>query len=186
LTPDQVQGRPSPIIVSALFGSEDFRWLDGQRKRWFPPERNVLPVHLTLFHHLPPSVEQEVTRRLREECQDSVPDAVISSVISLGGGTAYRVASPGLEGIRERLRDAFAPLLTPQDAAGWRAHITIQNKVTQEAARQLRTDLERDFKPRRLKIDGLAAWRYEGGPWTPIAAYRFGSGQAMKTPPMPG
>ncbi|MGK3899645.1 hypothetical protein ABI062_15425, partial [Enterococcus faecium] len=61
-----VDGGPAPIIVSALFGDRDFAWLDGLRRAHFPPERNVLPAHLTLFHHLPPSVEHELRALLAQ------------------------------------------------------------------------------------------------------------------------
>ena len=46
---------PAPIIVTALFGRADQGWFDAQRAAYFPPERNVLAAHCTLFHHLPPS-----------------------------------------------------------------------------------------------------------------------------------
>ena len=173
---------PAPIIVSALFGPEDHRWLDDQRKVHFAADRNVLAAHLTLFHHLPPSVEAELRQRLREACRAPSPVASITSVMSLGTGTAYRVHSVELEHMREHLAAAFEPVLIPQDAAGWRPHVTIQNKVKPAAARALRAQLEADFKPRTVTIAGLAAWWYRGGPWEPIAAYRFGSGQKMDPP----
>jgi hypothetical protein len=172
----------APIIVSALFGAEDHRWLDDQRRQHFPPDRNVLAAHLTLFHHLPPSVADELCDRLRDECRASAPVADITSVMSLGAGTAYRVRSPELEHLRERLAAAFEPLLIPQDLAVWHPHVTIQNKVKPAAARALKAQLETDFRPRPIAIAGLSAWWYRGGPWEPIAAYRFGSGHKMDPP----
>jgi 2'-5' RNA ligase superfamily len=174
--------RPAPIIVSALFGPEDHRWLDDQRKAHFPVERNVLAAHLTLFHHLPPSIVDELCQRLRDECRAPAPLAEITSVISLGAGTAYRVRSPELEHLRERMASAFEQLLIPQDLAAWHPHVTIQNKVKPAAARALKTQIETEFRPRRIVIAGIAAWWYCGGPWEPIAAYRFGSGQKMDLP----
>jgi len=42
----------------------------------------------------------------------------------------------------------------------------VQNKVEPSAARALADSLEADFRPRPLKIAGLAAWHYrEGGSW---------------------
>ncbi|RZL99804.1 MAG: 2'-5' RNA ligase family protein, partial [Sphingomonas sp.] len=46
----------APIIVTAVFGAEDFAWADGLRRAHFPPDRNIVPAHLTLFHHLAPSL----------------------------------------------------------------------------------------------------------------------------------
>ena len=54
----------APIIVTALFGAEDQAWFDRQRKAFFPPERNYLAAHLTLFHHLAPGLLPELKQRL--------------------------------------------------------------------------------------------------------------------------
>lgn len=170
---------PAPIIVSALFGSEDHAWLDAQRKTHFPPDRNVLAAHLTLFHHLPPTIEDELKHRLKSACMDAPPRATLTGLISLGRGVAYRVASPELEDIRAEIAEAFAPLLLPQDKAGWRPHVTIQNKVEPVAAKALLAALSATFRPQPLAIAGLAAWWYRGGPWEPLAAYRFGGGRLI-------
>ncbi len=164
---------PAPIIVTALFGPEDFARLDAARRAHFPPERNMLDAHLTLFHHLPPSVLPELTTRLRIAAAAPEPPAILAGPMLLGRGVAYRVASPGLAAIRAELADAFAPLLTPQDRAGWRPHVTIQNKVDPAAARKLFADIAAGFAPRPLAIAGLAAWWYRGGPWEAIARFPF-------------
>jgi 2'-5' RNA ligase superfamily len=170
----------APIIVSALFGPEDHRWLDNQRKEYFPPERNVLAAHLTLFHHLPPSAEGELCQRLRGLCRRPAPAARITALMSLGRGVAYRIECPDLASLRGELASAFAGMLTPQDQAGWRPHVTIQNKVEPAAARALLASLEPDFRSRPLAIVGLAAWWYRGGPWALIGGFRFGSGHRME------
>jgi 2'-5' RNA ligase superfamily len=170
----------APIIVSALFGAEDHRWLDAQRKAHFPPDRNLLAAHLTLFHHIPPSVKAELCQRLKNACLEPAPHASISGVISLGRGVAYRVDCPGLEGIRAELADAFSSLLMPQDKAGWRAHVTIQNKVEPRVAKSLLAALTETFCSRPVQIAGLAAWWYRDGPWEAIGAWRFGGGQWMQ------
>ncbi len=165
----------APIIVSALFAPEDQAWFDRLRAAHFPPERNHLAAHLTLFHHLPPSVEDELKRRLSEEARGvRAPAARLVAPYSLGRGVAYRIDSPELEAIRARLAEAFAGLLTPQDQAGWRAHVTVQNKVEPAAAKALLGDLSRDFVSRPVRIAGLAAYWYRGGPWEPISRNMFG------------
>lgn len=175
----------APIIVSALFGQPDFQWFDAQRRAHFPPERNRLPAHLTMFHHLPPSAEPELLRRLRDACVAPPPVARAKGVISLGRGVAYAIDCPDLERIREDLVEAFAGMLVPQDRAGWRPHVTIQNKVSPHEASALLETLKAGFRPRVIEIAGLAAWRYRDGPWEPIDAYRFGGGQRMLTPKTP-
>lgn len=162
-----------PIIVTAIFGDGDNGWLQEFRRLHYPPERNRVPAHLTLFHHLPPGVEGELGRRLATYASTPAPIAMIAGVIDLGGGTAFRVASEELEDIRYDMRPAFHGLLTPQDAAPWRPHITIQNKVEPREARHLQQRLRAGFEPRPLHIRGLASWRYLGGPWEPIKTHIF-------------
>ena len=54
-----------PLIVTAELGPEDFAWLNGLRRQHFPPERNQLAAHLTMFHAIPPSAESELRQILR-------------------------------------------------------------------------------------------------------------------------
>jgi hypothetical protein len=163
----------APLIVSALFGAEDFAWLESLRRAHYPPERNRLPAHLTLFHHLPPSVAPELRHRLAEISRCAPPAAETAGLIDMGGGTALRIHSPALEAIRGQLAEAFTGLLTPQDQAGWRPHVTIQNKVSAAEARQLRETLKNQLKRRALRIDGLAAWAYREGAWEPLSRHMF-------------
>jgi hypothetical protein len=121
--------------------------------------------------------------RLREATRDAPPPAMIDGLMSLGYGVAYRVRSAALEAARDGIAEAFTDLLMPQDQATWRPHVTIQNKTKPAVAKALLAELEAGFQPRPLIIAGLAAWHYRGGPWSPIAAYRFDGGHAMKVPP---
>ena len=162
-----------PLIISALLGSEGFAWLDGLRRAYFPPERNRLPAHLTLFHHLPPTLAAELKQRLGEITRVRRPQAEAAGLIDLGGGVAIRIVSPELEKMRADLANAFAGLLTPQDQAGWRPHVTIQNKVASSEARALKSRLETDFRPRGLRIDGLAVSAYRDGLWAPVSRHMF-------------
>ena len=163
----------APIIVTALLGAGDFAWADGLRRAHYPADRNRVPAHITLFHHLPPSVAEELREQLRAETRVAAPTARVSGLRHLGQGVALQVESAGLEALRERLADHFSGLLTPQDQAGWRPHITIQNKVTPGEAKALLTALRTDFVPSPLKIAGLASWWYRGGPWEPLSEHRF-------------
>ncbi len=155
----------APIIVTALLGPADFAWADGLRRAHFPPERNQVAAHMTLFHHLPPMLLAEIGQRLKAACAGPSPPARLAGLMDLGGGVAFRVESDGLMAIRDDLADAFTGMLTPQDLAPPRLHITVQNKVKPAEARALKEALAADFRPRPLKIVGLAAWHYLGGPW---------------------
>lgn len=163
----------APIILTATMGAADFAWANALRRRHFPPERNVLDAHITLFHHLPPSILPELRQRMRALCAAPPPPAMLAAVISLGRGVAFRVDSPALDVMRTELAAAFVGLLTPQDRASPRLHITVQNKVSVEEARKLHWEMAADFRPRRLAIAGLAAWLYRGGPWEAAGEARF-------------
>ena len=164
----------APIIVTALFGGEDQAWFDRQRKAFFPPERNHLAAHLTLFHHLAPGLLPELKQRLNGHTRGiAAPPARIAGLLSLGRGVAYRIESDALEDIRDSIGQAFAPMLNPQDRAGWRPHVTVQNKVAPRDARALLERLEHEFAPRTVRIAGLATFYYRGGPWEAISRHMF-------------
>lgn len=165
---------PAPIIVTALMGRQDQAAFDALRRAHFPPERNYLDAHLTLFHHLPPSLEDELRRRLNDTTRGQrAPVAKAASLMSLGRGVAVKIESPGLAAIRSDLSEAFGSVLTPQDAGGWRPHVTIQNKVAPNIAKLLLATLSRDFRPHPVEIAGLAVWYYRGGPWEFISRHMF-------------
>jgi hypothetical protein len=161
----------APIIVTAVLGAADQAWLDRRRAAYYPAERNFLSAHLTMFHHLPPSLEGEVRDRLGEVARGGMPDARIAGLISLGRGVAYRIESADLEDVRAYLADMWAAVLTPQDRAAWRPHVTIQNRADPADARALLAELKADFRPRPLAIAGYAAWWYRGGPWEPLSRH---------------
>lgn len=164
-----------PLIVTADFASADFTWLNGLRRTHFPPERNQVPAHLTLFHALPPFAEAEVRSRLAQLARSPAPKASIEGLMNLGGGVALRIVSPDLDRIRSELGSGLHGLLTAQDSRGWRPHVTIQNKVAPKVARALLEELDRGFSVRPLGIAALALHRYLGGPWEPLQRYPFRS-----------
>lgn len=155
-----------PLIVTAALPPEIFGRADALRRAHFPPERNVLSAHLTLFHAIPPSCEIEL-RSLLSDIGTSFPpaEARIDRIISLGRGTALAVESEALMELREIIADRFAGSLTAQDSHRPRFHITIQNKVSPHDARALQAQLSPGFTPRSFTIPALEAHFYRGGPW---------------------
>jgi hypothetical protein len=162
-----------PLIVTADFAPSDFAWLDGLRRAHYPVDQNRVPVHLTMFQGLPPSAVEDVRRQLALHSAGPPPRASIAGLMNLTSGVAFRVVSDELEAVRDSIADHFHGLLCALDAAGWRPHITIQNKVPPKQARALIAELEHDFRPRRLGIAGLSVHRYRGGPWETISTYAF-------------
>ena len=161
------------LIITAELGDADFAWLDALRRRHYPPDRNQVPAHLTLFHALPPSAEPEARARLAAAVRCPAPRATIAGLMDLGGGVAFRVVSEDLDRIRDALANDLHGLLGAQDSGGWRPHVTILNKVSNREARALLQALEAGFAPRTLAIKGLALHRYLGGPWEQLARYAF-------------
>ncbi|HJR83250.1 MAG TPA: 2'-5' RNA ligase family protein [Sphingomicrobium sp.] len=161
------------LIVTAELGAEDFGWLNDLRRHHYPPERNQLPAHLTMFHVLPPSAEQEVRQLLAGLVARAAPRAFIAGVMDLGGGAAFRIASDELDDIRAEIADRLTGLLTAQDRAGWSAHVTIQNKVPPREAKTLIHALGSQFDMRPIRIAGLGLHRYLGGPWETLRSYSF-------------
>ena len=162
-----------PLIVTAELGSEDLAWLNDLRRRHYPAERNQLPAHLTMFHALPPSAEQEIRQVLAGLAARPAPRAFIAGVMDLGGGAAFRIASDELDNIRAEIAGRLTGLLTAQDRAGWSAHVTIQNKVPPREAKTLIRALANQFDRRPVRIAGLGLHRYLGGPWKTLRTYSF-------------
>jgi hypothetical protein len=162
-----------PLIVTAELGHEDFAWLNDLRRRHYPVDRNRLAAHLTMFHALPPSAEQQVRHLLAAIAVQRAPPAFIAGMMDLGGGAAFRIASDELDTIRAEIADRLTGLLTAQDQAGWSAHVTIQNKVPPREAKALIQALGNQFDRRPIRIAGLGLHRYLGGPWETLRTYSF-------------
>ena len=163
-----------PIIMTAVMGKSDFSWANSLRKKYFPPERNFLSAHITLFHHLPPQALAEIKSALAEITGAyPAPEARLQRLIHLGRGVAYQLHSPDLLDMRMELAARFHGLLVAQDQQTPRLHITIQNKVEPAVAKELLTMLEAEFEPRPFIIHGLAIDYYMGGPWQRIQDYPF-------------
>jgi hypothetical protein len=162
-----------PLIVTAELGPEDFAWLNELRRQHFPPERNQLNAHLTMFHAVPPSAESELRQILRTAAELRLPSAWIGGTMNLGGGVALRVVSDELSAIRTEIAHRLHGLLTAQDSAGRSAHVTIQNKVPPRDARALLEAIGEQFSQRPIRISGLGLHRYLGGPWGTLQTYAF-------------
>ena len=121
--------------------------------------------------------ESTRTRWSRSSAKPAAPlpfTGFVAGVLSFGRGVAYEIDAPALVGLRQDLAIAFSRWLSDQDRQRYRPHVTIQNKADPAAARRLLTSLEEDFARWPLRIEGLALWRYRGGPWEAAATCRFG------------
>ena len=164
----------APLIVTLGFDPMTFERLDALRTRFFPPERNRVPAHLSLFHALPGPESEAVADALEAAASGSptIPLRFLA-VMPLGSGMALKVDAPGLSRVHRRLADTFEPWLTPQDRQPLRPHVTLMNKADRHAARHALEQYRAEFEP----VDGLGVsldlWAYLGGPWRPLARYPF-------------
>lgn len=149
-------------------------WATRLRTEHFPPERNHLDAHVTLFHALPPACEQELRDVLARMVRDNPPvPARLEGVMSLGRGTALGLSSPAMLDLRESLADRFHGMLTPQDQHAPRLHVTVQNKVSSAEAKALQALLGAQVEPRDFVFRGFALHRYLGGPWEFVREWVF-------------
>ncbi len=163
-----------PLIVTLQMDQDTFQIFDKLRQQHFPPERNVVPAHVTLFHALPGEEEPAVSATLRRVCQETRPLTIsFPGVRFFGHGVAIEVEGAGLLAVRRRLASVWQPWLSAQDRQPFRPHITVQNKVSPTEARALFEHLRPSWQPFAGRGEGLHLWRYLGGPWEPVQAFAF-------------
>jgi 2'-5' RNA ligase len=148
-------------------------WADGLRQAHFPPERNRLRAHVTLFHALPPTIEDELRQVLADLAADPAPPARISGLMKLGNGTALAIDSPDMVALHGIVAERMHGLLTRQDAQPLKLHVTIQNKVSAEASRDLQAELGATLQPRSFRFRSFGLYAYEDGLWRPIRDFPF-------------
>lgn len=164
----------APFIVTAELPGDVFAWANGLRQTHFPPDRNKLAAHVTLFHSLAPSLREELPRELaRLAGEYAPPEAEIDGLMDLGGGTALFIRSSGMQAIRGELADLFFTMLTAQDRGKKKLHITVQNKVDRAAARALQAQLGATMSARRFAFTGLGLHIYRDPYWESLGVWKF-------------
>jgi len=166
--------RAAPLILTLALDERSFAFFDEQRRRYFPPARNFIPAHLTLFHHLPGDRVETIRDRLSGYCSVQPRFRLdVTNLRSLGRGVAYALQSPELATLRGALAQEWAEWLTPQDRQKHQPHVTVQNNVEPTSARTLLMELSKGFAPFTATGTGLDLWWYRGGPWELVQHYRF-------------
>ena len=169
-----MSGGDAPLILTAELPADLHGRFTDLRAEHFPPERNYLEAHVTLFHALPAQCEDEVRRYLARLVGETAPvEGRVEGLMSLGGGTAIKLVSPDMLDLRDRIADHFHGMLTNQDQHRPRLHVTIQNKVTSKEAKALQAQLSGVIQPRDFTFRGLALYAYRGGPWEFLRRFAF-------------
>ena len=164
----------APLILTLRLDEASFTRFDAERRLHIPHERNFIPAHLTLFHHLPGSRYEDVSEALAARAARQSPFPLdVTGLRFLGQGTAYAIESVVLSSLRSEIAALFSADLTRQDAQGFRAHVTIQNKIEAGPAKRLFEALSASFLPFEATATGLILWHYRGGPWELAGQYAF-------------
>lgn len=163
-----------PLILTLKLDQTTFEQVNALRQQYFPPERNFLPAHVTLFHALPGDQALSIRQRLQTlSSQTSRLPLHLPTLRCLGQGVAIEICAPPFVQLRQTLAKIWGEWLNAQDQQGYRPHITIQNKVAAEAARQLYDQLVDGWHPLNGYGEGLLLWHYRGGPWELITEFSF-------------
>lgn len=166
--------KTAPLILTLALDQRSFAFLDEQRRRYFPPERNFIPAHLTLFHQLPGERVAAIQDLLEQTSREQARFALsVTGLRSLGRGVAYTLDAPELTCFRSTLAREWGSWLTAQDRQKHQPHVTIQNNVDPKDARDLLLRLEAEFVPFEATGIGVDLWWYRGGPWEKVARSAF-------------
>lgn len=162
----------NPLILTLELDPEAFDFFSELRDKHFPPERNFLKAHLTLFHQLPKA--PFIANTLAALAQQQAPLSLrVADLMFFGRGVAYKLESDELQQLHRYLQKQYHRFLIAQDRQKLRPHITIQNKVTPQEARELESSLRQSFTPFEIQGSGFQLWEYQGGPWAPYQSFPF-------------
>jgi 2'-5' RNA ligase len=163
-----------PLILTLKFDQTTFKQTNTLRQQHFPPERNVVPAHVMLFHQLPDHQISTISQTLQTLCtQTQRFPFSLPGLQFLGNGVAIKVSAPALMQLHKSLTTIWESWLIPQDRQSYRPHITIQNKVTPETSRQLYEGLAAEWQPITGWGEGLLLWHYHQGPWELAREFPF-------------
>ena len=171
-----------PLILTVKLDADSFGFFDALRREHFPPERNFLAAHITLFHHLPGEEISKIEDDLRRVCSEyKAFEMRFPSLRFLGKGTAAEIESAELLRLRSTLAALWSERLTAQDRQKFKPHITIQNKVAPDEVRRLYEALQADWQTQTGVAVGLQLWHYLGGPWKLAGEFLFKNGNNSKS-----
>lgn len=162
-----------PLLVVAELPSDLFAWADALRRAHYPPDRNRMGAHVTLFHGLPPSADREVRVLLAELAMRSPPEAVMAGVMDLGRGTALAIDSNGMTALHAEMAERLHGLIQQKDARPLRLHVTVQNKVPPADALALQASLAAPDIRRGFRFHGLGLYEWTGAIWRQARVYPF-------------
>jgi len=164
----------APLILTLALDDRSRAFFEAERRRSFPPERNFIPAHLTLFHKLPGEHRATIERDIDALASAQRPLSLeVTGLRSLGRGVAYTLSSSELTSLRQKLAQCWEAWLGPQDRQKHQPHVTVQNKAEPQEAKALLSELTAAFEPFTAMGVGLDLWWYRGGPWEKARRFPF-------------
>lgn len=162
------------LIVTLQLDPESHDYFTALRTRYFPPERNYLSAHITLFHALPRAELAAVSHALAKVAGDTAPFPIgFSTLQRWNRGFSVKVDCPELLSVRGKLAGGFAPLLSAQDRQKYQPHLTLMNKAEEAQARLAYETFSAAWVPRQARALGLELHTYANGPWIQENGYPF-------------
>ena len=157
------------MILTFGFDPDSFARLAPLRERHFPPARNFIPVHVTLFQQLPTHEQPRILGDLATEAKTASLPFAATGILDFAGGAAIDLECPEGVVLQQRLRRSWRDILSDSDDRKRKLHVTIQNKTDRDSAKRTQAALRAGFTPWRGFLDRLILWHYRGGPWERIA-----------------
>lgn len=164
----------APFLVTLGMDPASFGRLDTLRNRYYPPHRNIVPAHVSLFHKLPADEQAAIGGTLAHAAAKLPPIPLhFGRLEKLGGGLAVAVSAPGLARLHAWFNRRFAVWLTPQDRQPFWPHVTLMNKAPRANVARAFAELSASWEPWNGVGESLLLWRYRDGPWELASEYRF-------------
>jgi hypothetical protein len=164
--------RDNTFVLTLGMDEVSFARLDEWRRRYFPPDINFIPAHLTLFHALTAEQISRLASAPPRLSGEFIPLNFVRPFL-IGRGVAIRVDRGELTELHDRMIEALGRGLTRQDRAPFRPHVTIQNKVRREDAKTTFAQVANNFAPWTGRGIRLDVWRYLGAKWAPHLQLAF-------------
>ena len=144
--------------------------INALRKQYFPPQRNRIGAHITLFHALPSSHLQAIASDLQSTACSNMPFTIqTQEPLRLSHGVALNATHKQADEIFNTLKQKWGPaganFLSKQDHR-FKAHYTIQNKAERDVAQSTWEKVREGFKRDEGRAIGLTLYKYlRGGYW---------------------
>lgn len=164
-------------ILSLKLTENIHRFLTVLRETHFPVHLNKISGHIALFRALPGSQLPLIKQTVREVCAHTAPfnlEPSDATRMRKGVLVNFGVGTDEANELHRQLLDAWkgGDWLSVQDIGGFKAHVTVMNKVDDEdavkrALQDVQIELHK-FEPHKGRRDqawGIGLHRYDRGWW---------------------